>query len=64
MQELIARDVYISDSFWSPRQTVNAQTAIFHQWEQLESSRCIDNFRIDAFGAELGPELEQGSAFA
>ena len=61
MQELIARDVYISDSFWSPRQTVNAQTAIFHQWEQLESSRCIDNFRIVA-GEKDG--FRQGFFFA
>ena len=46
MQELNARQVKIIDSFWSPRQAVNAQKAIFHQWKQLEATRCIDNFRL------------------
>src|SRR5215208_2214277 len=48
MQELASRQVSISDSFWTPRLTVNAEKAIFHQWEQLEATRCIDNFRIAA----------------
>src|SRR5215204_3441593 len=48
MQELSIRQVNITDSFWSPRLTVNAQKAIFHQWEQLEATRCIDNFRLAA----------------
>src|SRR5574342_381855 len=48
MQELAARQVNIHDSFWSPRLDVNARQAIFHQWEQLEATRCIDNFRIAA----------------
>jgi uncharacterized protein len=48
MQELTARDIKINDSFWSPRLAVNAGKAIFHQWEQLEATRCIDNFRIVA----------------
>ncbi|MGB8984105.1 MAG: beta-L-arabinofuranosidase domain-containing protein, partial [Anaerolineales bacterium] len=48
MQELTAREVNIADPFWSPRQAVNAEKAIFHQWEQLEATRCIDNFRIAA----------------
>jgi uncharacterized protein len=48
MQELTARQVYINDSFWSLRLRVNAEKAIFHQWEQLEATRCIDNFRITA----------------
>jgi hypothetical protein len=48
MQELAARQVRIDDSFWSPRLEVNAQKAIFHQWKQLEATRCIDNFRIAA----------------
>ncbi len=46
MQELTARQVRITDSFWSPRLAVNAQKAIFHQWKQLEVTRCIDNFRL------------------
>src|SRR5262249_17962813 len=48
MKELTARQVKIVDSFWSPRQAVNAEQAIFHQWKQLEATRCIDNFRIAA----------------
>lgn len=48
MLELTARQVRITDSFWSPRLLVNSQNAILHQWEQLEASRCIDNFRITA----------------
>jgi uncharacterized protein len=48
MQELMARDVRITDPFWLPRLAVNAEKAIFHQWEQLETTRCIDNFRIAA----------------
>src|SRR5512135_2987533 len=38
----------INDSFWSPRLQVNAEKAIFHQWEQLEASGCIENFRVAA----------------
>jgi uncharacterized protein len=38
----------IRDGFWSPRLEVNARRAIFHQWEQLEASGCIENFRIAA----------------
>lgn len=48
MLELTARRVEIIDSFWSPRLAVNAEKAIFHQWKQLEVTRCIDNFRIVA----------------
>jgi uncharacterized protein len=48
MDELTARGVKISDLFWSPRLEVNSRKAIFHQWEQLEATRCIDNFRIAA----------------
>lgn len=48
MKELNARQVSIADRFWSPRLEVNATSAIFHQWRQLEESRCIDNFRIAA----------------
>ena len=48
MKELTARQVKITDSFWSPRLAVNAEQAIFHQWKELEATRCIDNFRIAA----------------
>jgi len=48
MQELHVRNVKITDSFWSPRLAVNANKAISHQWDQLEDTGCIDNFRIAA----------------
>ena len=46
MEELSSREITISDPFWSPRLEINSQRAIFHQWEQLEASGCIDNFRL------------------
>src|SRR5512147_130497 len=48
MKELTARQVIINDPFLSPRLDVNTTKAIFHQWKQLEDTRCIDNFRIAA----------------
>jgi len=48
MNELSSHQVHIDDPFWSPRLAVNSKKAIFHQWEQLEATRCIDNFRITA----------------
>lgn len=48
MKELSARQIQIDDPFWWPRLAVNAEKAIFHQWEQLEATHCIDNFRIAA----------------
>jgi DUF1680 family protein len=38
----------ITSGFWRDRLEVNARCAIFHQWEQLEKSGCIENFRIAA----------------
>jgi DUF1680 family protein len=38
----------ITSGFWHDRLEVNASRAIFHQWEQLEASGCIENFRIAA----------------
>lgn len=40
----------ITGGFWQGWQRTNAENAIFHQWEQLEASGCIDNFRILAKG--------------
>ncbi len=48
MEEFSARQVLIDDPFWSPRLEINSRRAIFHQWEQLEASGCIDNVRIAA----------------
>ena len=61
MDELSPRQVAISDAFWSPRQLINARKAIFHQWEQLEASHCIDNFRL-AVGEIVG--FREGLFFA
>jgi len=36
----------VTAGFWQKWQIVNAESAIFHQWEELERSGCIDNFRI------------------
>jgi uncharacterized protein len=38
----------ITGGFWFERIQMNARSAIFHQWEQLEASGCIENFRITA----------------
>lgn len=38
----------ITGGFWKEQLKVNAERAIFHQWEQLEASGCIENFRITA----------------
>jgi uncharacterized protein len=48
MIELSSKQVTIDDAFWTARLEVNSSRAIFHQWEQLELSGCIDNFRIVA----------------
>ena len=46
MHELPIQQIRLDDPFWSPRLELNARRSIFHQWEQLEASGCIDNFRI------------------
>jgi DUF1680 family protein len=48
MDEMLTSQVAISDPFWTPRLSTNARISIFHQWRELEASRCIDNFRIAA----------------
>ena len=42
----------ITNGFWGERLKVNAQRAIFHQWDQLVTSGCIENFRIAAGDVE------------
>ena len=37
--------INIDDRFWKTIQEINRNKAIFHQWEQLEKSKTIDNFR-------------------
>ena len=47
--------------FWQSRFQMNAQDAILYQWEQLEKTRCIDNFRI---AAGLKEGFREGYFFA
>ena len=51
----------ILPGFWFERQQVNAGRAIFHQWDMLEASGCLNNFRLAAGEAEVWRE---GSFFA
>jgi DUF1680 family protein len=53
--------VKILPGFWHGRREVNARKAIFHQWEQLETTGCIENFRI---AAGLSPGLRTGWFFS
>lgn len=46
-------DVQIDDAFWSPRLETNRDVTIEYQYEQLEASGTLDNFRRVAAG-ELG----------
>jgi len=48
-------------NFWHYWQHVNRKISIFHQWDQLETSGCIDNFRILA---ENKPVFREGWFFA
>jgi uncharacterized protein len=48
MKETNPTQVVIKDPFWSPLLEVNATRSIYHQWQMLEASGCIDNFRIAA----------------
>jgi len=52
MDEISAAQVKILDEFWGPRLKVNAEKAIYHQWEQLEKTGCFENFRLVAEGKE------------
>jgi len=61
MKELPPNLTRIHDPFWDARLDINAHRAIFHQWEMLEASGCIDNFRIAA-GEKVG--LREGWFFA
>ena len=45
-------DITITGGFWDAVLKLNADTAIFHQWDQLEKSGSIENFRIAADKSE------------
>jgi DUF1680 family protein len=51
----------IRQNFWDYFQRINRTISIFHQWDQLEASGCIDNFRILA---ENKPVFREGWFFA
>ncbi|MBO9371135.1 MAG: glycoside hydrolase family 127 protein [Chloroflexi bacterium] len=61
MEPLSPQNVRITGGFWGRWLGVNRRRAIFHQWDQLEASGCIDNFRIAA-GEKEG--FRQGWFFA
>jgi len=46
MEEITSDLVQITGGFWGQRLKTNAESAIYHQWKQLEDSGCINNFRI------------------
>jgi DUF1680 family protein len=48
MREPTNHEVTITGGFWGEKQKLNANHAIFYQWQKLEDTRCIDNFRIAA----------------
>ncbi len=48
MAASITKPISITSPFWFPRLQVNAEKVIFHQWQMLEDTGCIDNFRIAA----------------
>jgi len=61
MKELDVGLVAIVGGFWQSRLEMNARQAIPHQWEQLEQSGSIDNFRMLAEGK---PAFREGWFFA
>ena len=61
MQTIPFQQVIIDDAFWSARQRLNSETALNHQWDQLEKSGCINNFRILA---DQTPGIRVGWYFA
>lgn len=61
MEPLPPQNVQVTSGLWGRWLEVNRRRAIFHRWEQLEASGCIDNFRIAA-GEKEG--FRQGWFFA
>jgi hypothetical protein len=54
MLEIPFTQVKIQDAFWTPRLKINATLALEHQWQQLEKSGCIQNFRLLSNDNSLG----------
>ncbi|HOH21327.1 MAG TPA: glycoside hydrolase family 127 protein [Anaerolineaceae bacterium] len=61
MKELELRDVEILGGFWRERLATNLEKALPHQWDQLEATGCIQNFRL---AASLSDGFREGMFFA
>jgi len=61
MKELELRDVEILGGFWRERLATNLENALPHQWNQLEATGCIQNFRQ---AASLSDGFREGMFFA
>ena len=61
MKEPTIHEANITEGFWAEKLRLNSETAIYYQWQQLEATRCIDNFRIAA-GLKSG--FREGFFFA
>ena len=61
MQAVHFQRVMLDDPFWSPRLQISSSSALLHQWQQLELSGCINNFRL---AAGLGQGFHSGWFFA
>lgn len=48
IKQFLPQRTTIHDPFWTPRLEMNASRAIFHQWDQLVKTGCIENFRLVA----------------
>jgi DUF1680 family protein len=66
MEEIRTKNVRIRGGFWGPRLEMNARKAIHHQWDQLERTGCIHNFRLvadDAEGIRMGLFFADSDAY-
>jgi uncharacterized protein len=61
MAEINPQHVKIQGEFWGARLDLNAGAALEHQWQQLEKTGCIQNFRLVADGI---PGMRIGFFFA
>ena len=45
LRSLSLQSVKLADAFWEPRRTLNRTVTLHSQYEKLEESKCLDNFR-------------------
>ncbi|WP_436926170.1 glycoside hydrolase family 127 protein [Halosimplex amylolyticum] len=55
-ESLPITDVELDDEFWSPRVETNRDVTVAHQYDQLETNGCLENFRRVADGETGGFE--------